>query len=141
MNTAVLSALSALFGSSIGALASISTTWLAQHYQTREQRASKDSKRREKLFSQFIDVASKLYADALVHELTDISAVMPLYALKSQIKLFASNETSAKAEEVFLKIIEIYYEPNLDFHKHPDVKSAPDLLTAFTAACRAELIG
>ncbi|HEX3974514.1 MAG TPA: hypothetical protein VHX19_24480 [Stellaceae bacterium] len=140
MNAAILSALSALFGSSIGAIASIGTTWLSQHYQTRMQRVSQDQARRSELFSQFIDVASKLYVDALVHELTDIAVIMPLYALKSQINLFAARATCAAAEDVVQRIVETYYEPNWDLKRRPVARNSnPDLLVAFTMACRAEL--
>jgi hypothetical protein len=142
MNAAILSALSALFGSLIGAIASIGTTWLGQHYQTRMQRVSQDQERRSRLFSQFIDVAAKLYADALVHELTEVAAIMPLYALKSQINLFAAHATSTAAEEVVQRIIATYYEPNWDLKRRPVARNSnPDLLEAFTAACRAELVG
>jgi hypothetical protein len=143
MNTAILSAISALAGSGIGAIASIATTWLSQHYQDRAQRLSRDSSRREQLFSQFIDLASKLYADALIHdELTDVSVLMPLYALKSRINLFATTETIREAERVMRHIIDMYYTPNRDFHNRQAVREGDhDLLQAFTAACRAELIG
>jgi hypothetical protein len=60
------------------------------------------------LFSQVIDVPSRLYADALVHELTDISAVMPLYALKSQINLFATHATAVAAEDGVQRVIAAY---------------------------------
>jgi hypothetical protein len=92
------------------------------------------------LFSQFIDVASKLYVDALVHELTDIAVIMPLYALKSQINLFAARATCAAAEDVVQRIVETYYEPNWDLKRRPVARNSnPDLLVAFTMACRAEL--
>src|SRR4029078_11662157 len=38
MNTATVSAVLALAGSGIGALASVTTSWLTQHFQTREKR-------------------------------------------------------------------------------------------------------
>jgi hypothetical protein len=142
MNAAILSALSALFGSSIGAIASIATTWLSQHYQNRGQLVVQDIARRERLFTQFIDLAAKLYANALTQEMTDISVVMPLYALKSQINLFAKTETSAKAEEVVRQIIDTYYAPAIDFrNRHTARDGEHDLLQGFTAACRSELLG
>jgi hypothetical protein len=66
MNPATLSALAALLGSAIGALASLATTWLTQHYQDRVQRRAQEIARRERMFCEFITQASKLYADALV---------------------------------------------------------------------------
>ncbi len=67
MNAAYLSALSALAGSAIGALASLATTWLTQSYQDRTQRAAQEASRRERLFGEFIDQASKLFGEALIH--------------------------------------------------------------------------
>jgi hypothetical protein len=141
VNTAILSALSALFGSTIGAVASIATTWLTQHYQGRAQHVERDTARRERLFTQFIDLAAKLYANALTQEMSDISVLMPLYALKSQINLFSREATSAKADEVVRKIVDTYYAPAIDFRNRRAVREGErDLLQDFTEACRAELV-
>ena len=67
MEAAYLSALSALAGSAIGATASLTTTWLTQRYQERSQRMAQERARRERIFGEFIDQASQLYADALSH--------------------------------------------------------------------------
>jgi hypothetical protein len=141
MNAAILSGLAALLGSTIGALASIATTGLTQHYQHRAQRAVQDIARRERLFTQFIDLAAKLDGDALTQEMSDIAVLMPLYALKSQINLFASRETTAKAEEVIRHIVDTYYAPAIDFRNRQAVSDGRhDLLRGFTAASRAELL-
>ena len=141
MDTAILSALSALAGATLGAVASIGTTWLNQHYQDRSQRRAQDTARREHLFRDFIELAAKLYADALTHDFTDLSAIVPLYALKAQIVVFAkSRETVARADEVLTRIIETYYGPNRDFRQRPDLDPGRhDILEAFTIACRDEL--
>jgi hypothetical protein len=141
MNTAILSAVSALAGSTIGAVASIATTWLTQYFQGRVQRASQDNARREHLFSDFINQASKLYVDALTHDLIDPSTLVPLYALKSQIYLFAAEETAKRAEEVLRHITETYYKPNRNFRTPQSGEEGEyDLLHDFTLACRAELV-
>jgi hypothetical protein len=140
VNPATLSALAALAGSAIGGLASFTTTWLTQHYQSRIQRQSQENARRERLFSDFIIQASKLYADAMTHDLVDVSTLVPLYALKAQLGLFASKATIERADGVLRLIMEIYHSPNTDFR---DPKAAQtrniDILQAFTEACRAEL--
>ena len=66
MNSAYLSALAALAGSAIGGLTSLVSAWLTQRRQDHAQRLLQDKLRRQKLYRQFIDEASKLYADALV---------------------------------------------------------------------------
>ena len=141
MNPALLSAVSALAGSMIGAIASIATGWLTQYYQVRAQRKSQDIARREHLFSEFISLASKLFADSLTHNLSDPSTLVPLYAVKAQIYICArKKETIDRAEEALKVIVDTYYEPNKDFRSRESVESMPtDFLQAFTIACRQEL--
>ncbi len=55
MNIAYLSALSAFAGSAIGALASVMTTWLTQHYQGKSQRKAQEASRPAKIYGDFID--------------------------------------------------------------------------------------
>jgi hypothetical protein len=63
MDAAYISAVAALAGSAIGALASFVTTWLTQHAQQRATRLAQEMSRRERLYGEFIDEASRLLAD------------------------------------------------------------------------------
>ena len=140
MNSAALSALSALAGSAIGALASLLTTWITQHHQDRVQRRSQEYSRRERLFGEFIVQASKLYADALTHQQVEPSALVPLYAVKAQLSLFASKQTIARADEVLRLIVDSYFRPNPDWHDRKEFENRDyDFLRPFTEACRREL--
>ncbi len=140
MNPATLSALSALAGSAIGALASLLTTWITQHHQDRVQRISQEYSRRERLFGDFIVQASTLYADALTHTLADLSALVPLYALKAQLGLFVSLDTAKHADDVLRLIVDTYYQPNADLHDREAFESRDfDFLRVFTEAARKEL--
>jgi hypothetical protein len=65
MDNAYVSAISALAGSAIGALATFATTWLAQHAQTNAQRLAQAMARQEHLYGRFIDEAAKSITDAL----------------------------------------------------------------------------
>ena len=145
MDTAYLSALSALSGSAIGALASLGTTWLNQRYQDRSQRMAQERARRERIFGEFLDQASQLYADALSHtSLEDPARLVPLYATIGKLRLFASARTVAAADAVMERIVETYYLPNLDFTAQPSPQVQVgdfDILRDFTEACRAELRG
>ena len=71
MNSAYISAVAALAGSGIGAVASFVTTWLTQDAQERARRVAQAMARREHLYGEFIEEASKLFTDALTHELDD----------------------------------------------------------------------
>jgi hypothetical protein len=76
MNATYLPALAALAGSAIGGLTSLGSAWLTQQRQDRATQLSLDKTRRQKLYEQFIDKASKLYAGALVHDEAEVSALV-----------------------------------------------------------------
>jgi hypothetical protein len=61
MDTAYVPAFAALAGSAIGGLTSFASAWLTQHDRDRVKRLSEEKTRRQKLYKQFIDEASKLY--------------------------------------------------------------------------------
>lgn len=67
MDPAYLSALAALAGSTIGGLTSLATSWLTQHTQFEAQQRTHETSTREELYKDFIEEASKLYADAYEH--------------------------------------------------------------------------
>ena len=140
MNTAYLTALSALAGSAIGALASFMTTWLTQHYQMRSQRIAQEATRREKVYGDFIDQATVLFGDALTHDFETPTKIVPLYAILGKLRLFASEETIQEAEGAMDRILETYYSPNEDFRTSlPTRHKSYDILLSFTKACRRDL--
>src|SRR3954462_5456593 len=85
VNPAYLPALAALAGSATGGLTSLASAWLTLRRQGRSTRLSRDRARREKLYRLFIDEASKLFADALVHDQAEVSALVRVYALISRM--------------------------------------------------------
>src|ERR1700730_18449734 len=114
MDNAYMSGIAALAGSAIGGFASFATTWLTQHSQERAHRFAQAMTRREHLYGEFIDEASKLFTDALTHQLDDPSKLVCLYALVGNLRLCASPEVIVKAEEVMRRIVETYKLPNID---------------------------
>lgn len=140
MNAAYIPAISALAGSGIGALASFATTWLTQRHQDLTERLSKEASRRERMFGEYIDEASKAYIDALAHDhLDDPAKLVSLYAIMNKLRLFAMPETIAAAEAVLDRIVEIYDEPTAKPKQSAEERRAEDLLRNFTGVCRAEL--
>jgi hypothetical protein len=141
MNNAATSAIAALAGSAIGALASFATTWLTQHAQERSQRFAQAMGRREHLYGTFIEEASKLVVDALTHDLDDPSKLVRLYALVGQLRLFAPANVVSRAEEVMHRIVETYNLPNLDY-RNPELQQRhdADVLRPFSEACRQDLL-
>ena len=140
MNDAYISALAALAGSGIGALASVGTTWVTQRHQDRSHRLAQNRVRLEQVFGEFIDQASRLFADALTHQLDDLSKLVPLYATMGKLRLYASNETVVCADRVMSRILDAYYSPNINFETQRIRRAENyDVLRAFITACQTEL--
>ena len=141
MDPAYISAVAALAGSAIGATASFATTWLTQHAQDRATRLVQEMSRRERLYGEFIDEASRLLADSLTHHLEEPSKIVPLYAIMGKLRLFAPANVVARADEVMEQIIEIYDLPNADFRNPADrpAQQRVDILRAFGEVCREDL--
>jgi hypothetical protein len=141
MNSAYLPAFAALAGSAIGGLTSLASAWLTQDRQDRAKRLSQDKARRQTLYKQFIDEASKLYADALVHNEAEVSALVSVYALIGRMRILSSSSVIEKADAVVRMIIDTYFAPNTTF---PELRKllnshTMDPLRAFSEECRAEL--
>jgi hypothetical protein len=64
MDTAYVSAFAALAGSAIGGLTSLAASWLTQQVQFSAQERAGNRNRREDLYKNFIEKASRWYADA-----------------------------------------------------------------------------
>ncbi len=95
---------------------------------------------RHRLYGEFVEKASKLFTDALTHELDDPSKFVHLYALVGKLRLFATASVISMAGEVMRLIVETYKLPNRDFRnlkerQEPDV----DVVRVFSEACREEL--
>src|SRR5215510_1000285 len=90
MDAAYFSAFAALAGSVIGGLTSLGTSWLTQRSQLGAQRFSRNLERRETLYRDFIHEASRLYADAFEHDQTELSNLVKLFAMISQMRVVSS---------------------------------------------------
>ncbi len=140
MNPAYLPAVAALLGSAIGGLTSVASAWLTQQHHARTSRLLRDKARRQKVYKQFIDEGSKLYADALVHGL-EISALVSVYALVCRMRVLSSPAVISKAEAVVRMIVETYLAPNRTSPELQELLNshAIDPLRAFSEECRIEL--
>ncbi len=143
MNSAYLPAFAALAGSAVGGLTSFASAWLTQHHQDRAKQLSREKTRRQKLYKQFIDEASKLYADALVQDQAEVSALVGIYALISRMRVVSSSAVIEKAEAIVHLIVDTYFTPNKTFLEFRELMNSHsvDPLRAFSEECRAELQG
>jgi hypothetical protein len=140
MNQTYVPAPAALAGSAIDGLTSFASAWLNQERQDRAIRLSQDKMRRQKLYKQFIDEASKLYADALVHEQAEISALVSVHALIGRMRVLSCPAVSERAEAV-VRTIDTYIAPNKTFPELSKLISnhTMDPLRAFSEQCREDL--
>ena len=143
MDPAYVTAIAALAGSLIGGLTSFATTWLTQQTQSRAQQLAHELGRREDLYKDFIEEASRLYADAFEHNEADTAKLVNLYALVSRIRVRSAPKIVADADKVVRLIIETYLAPNRTFRDVPKLveSEAMDFLREFSDACREELRG
>ena len=137
---ATISAISALAGSAIGALASVTTSWFTQHHQSRAQRLNQEASHRERLFSDFLDQASQTYAEGIVQDgLDDPATLVPLYASINKLRLFAMPETLLAAERVLDAVVETYRTPDFVLKVRNSNVASHDILRTFAESCRADL--
>jgi hypothetical protein len=144
VNPAYISALAALAGSMIGGLTSLTTTWLTQQTQARAEQLIRDRRRREELYANFIDEASRLYIDALAHEevqaADQAAELVKIYAEVSQMRIVSTQRVILAAEHVVRRIVDTYAAPKKTF---PEIREMlhhdmVDPLREFSEACRAE---
>jgi len=141
VDAAYLSALAALAGSVTGGLTSLVASWLTQREQFRAQQLVHEISRREDLYKDFIQGASKLYTDAFEHDKAEVSKLVNLYALISRMRVLSSPAVIEHADRVARVIIETYLAPNKTFGDVREVldNDAMNPLREFSNACRDEL--
>lgn len=138
---AYISALMGLAGVAVGGLASFATAWTTHRLQVKEKQREVEATKREKLFSDFIAEATRLYGDAISHQKDDVSDLVLLYALVAQMRLISSRPVVDAAELAMAKIVETYLTPNRSLYEMRDLarSGAMNFLLDFGEACRAEL--
>ena len=142
MDASIISALAALTGATVGGLTSGVANWLNHRGQVRAQWLLHEKNRRQILYRDFIDEASKCYVDALQHHDADdgISGLVGLYAKLGRMRTLSSKAVVHNAEHVARTIMDTYLEPDKSFGELRDMAKCGsiDLLREFSEACRAE---
>jgi hypothetical protein len=139
MNTIYVPAFAAFGGSALAAISTFVTGWVTGRHRHRERHYARSISKRERLYRSFIEEASRLYADALVSNRSEIPQLVNLYALVGRMRILSSNEVVHAAETVGRLIIETYLEPNREFGDLPKFMEEMDPLRCFGEACRREL--
>ena len=140
MDSSIISALAALAGAITGGLTSVLASWLTQHAQARAQWRAQGKLRRQELYKEFIEAASKCYVNALQYDKADIPALVELYVRVGRMRILSSPKVVENAEFVARRIIDTYLEPNKNFLELREMANSGsiDLLRDFSETCRAE---
>jgi hypothetical protein len=140
MDSAFISAFAALGGALIGGLTSFATSWLTQQTQVKTQQLAHKLATREQLYKDFIEEASKLYADSLIRDTPDVSQLIRLYAMISMMRALSPSTIVQNADKVARMIVNTYLTPNKTFPELRDMVNSGtvDVLRDFSEACREE---
>ena len=135
------SALAALAGSMIGGLTTLAVTWMTQRAQVRAALTAQDRTVRQELYKRFIEEASKLYGDALMHTAVDMPMLIGAHALVNQIRLVSPSGLFDQADAALRTIVDIYFSPNKTIAElHEEIQEGRlELLRNFSSAARKEL--
>ena len=144
MDTAILSATSALVGSLMGGFSTFCASWVTQHRQLRSHLMLQQAATRETLYAEFIMEAAKRRTEAWSKQLQEPDALAELYAAMERMRLISSNAVIEAAEDVIRRVIEAYADPNRTFEDLRKGLTSRDIdldnpFKKFTEACKAEL--
>jgi hypothetical protein len=143
MDSAILSATSALVGSLIGGLSTLAASWLTLRGRMRAQALIQEAAKREALYAEFIIEASRRLADAWAHHAESPEVVAGLYSIVQRMRLTSSDEVIRVADHVTRFVIHAYAAPDRTFDELREHIAAQDVqwdpLREFAEACRVEL--
>ncbi len=141
---AVLNQASGLLGALIGGGASLGVAVYNQRAEKHLQRVAKEIARRERVYSDFLESASKLVLKAYTRDEIVLGGdEQHLIGLIHRMRLFAPQHVVAGADAVVKAIVEISLEPSIELRqlamealsKSPD----PDPFLQFSVICRCDL--
>jgi len=142
MDTATISAISALAGTALGGLTSGLTTLLNAQAQARADQIAHELARRQDLVRDFIVAASTTYGQAMVSNEANLQEIVSLYSMVSRMRALGMPRSVDCAERLMKAIIDAYFAPNHTLRElHEMIKSGAnvDPLREFSEAARDEL--
>lgn len=141
MEQSIISALAAVLGSLVGGASTITTAWFTQKAQSQRESVNAEIRRRELVYTEFINESSKLAIDAFNQSLENPGTLMNAYALLNRIRLTSSDAVVEAADQIIKDILDQYFRPNLsmeELHKMA-ASGRADPLKAFSVSAREEL--
>ncbi len=126
MDPAILSAASALTGSLIGGVSSLTASWLTHRRQFRAQTLIHEAVQREALYAEFIIEASKRLTEAWSRRAESPEVLAGLYSAMERMRLTSSTEVIRVAEQVVRHVIEAYADANRTFDEVRELLRSDD---------------
>lgn len=141
MEPQYVSALAALAGSVVGGFTSFATTFFNQRSQSRANRIAKEIAKRETLYGNFVDEASRVLADAVSNNFDDPTKLVPLGALLNRMRMCSSPEVLSAAERVLASVMKISFAENHTLRDYTEemLHAQMEPLISFSTTCRREL--
>ena len=143
MDTAILSATSALIGSLIGGMSTLAASWLTLRGRMRAQALVQEAAKREALYAEFIIEASRRLSEAWSHQAESPEVLAGLYSAHQRIRLTSSDDVIRVADHVIRHVIQAYAAPDKTFdelrHHIAANDEQWDPLRRFAEVCRSEL--
>jgi hypothetical protein len=141
MDSGILSTISALAGTAIGAVSSLGTTWITTKSQTRAAQIAAERAKREDLYGRYMDELARLYSSALNNVGVDYERLTTAYALSGRISLYATQPVADAADSAIRFIVDVALGP---MRTHEEMRTMMDQASAnvigvFAKACRDEL--
>ena len=141
---AVLSQVSGLLGALIGGGASLAVAVYNQRAEERIQRVANEVTRRETIYADFLENASKMLLSAYTHDDVVLGDdEQHLIGLINRMRLFAPPHIVGEAEAVLKAIVEILLKPSIELRQLArdslSKSSDPDPFLKFSLSCRADL--
>jgi hypothetical protein len=143
VDASIISALAALAGAAVGGFMSGVANWATHRSQLRADWLLHEISRRQNLYHDFIEEASRCYIDALQHNEADISGLVGLYAKLGKMRALSSKPVIRCASDVARKILDTYLEPDKNFVelRQMIIDGRIDLLRGFSHTCQDEFAG
>lgn len=141
MDSTLVSAMSGVLGALIGGSATVATTWVSQRAATSRELVRDEMHKREALYGEFVAECARILMDAFGNALDKPESLLPVYALINRIRLSASQEVLAEAENLLRRITEQYFADKLTLEdlRRLALSEDGDPMKAFGESCRAEL--
>lgn len=142
MDMGVVSAISALAGTSIGAVSTLGSTWLTTKSQAKAAWIAAERTKREELYGRYMDELAVLYANALNNTSVDYDRLTIAYALAGRIGLCATQPVADGAIDALRVIVDIALGPCRTQEEMRAMMDQPgmNVISAFAKKCRNELL-